>query len=142
MAAAKKGDKVRVHYTGKLENGEVFDSSEGREPLEFTIGEGMIIPGFENAVSGLEVGAENSITIPPEEAYGAPRLELINNVNREHLPQEIEPVVGMQLQATAQDGSAMPVTITAVTEESVTVDANHPLAGRTLLFDIKLVEIV
>ena len=142
MAEAKTGDKVRVHYTGTLEDGTTFDSSEGRDPLEFTLGENQVIPGFEQAVCGLNVGEEKSVTIPPEEAYGMPNPEMQTTLSKSQLPEGLEPEVGMMLQANAPDGSALSVKITGVDDDTISVDANHPLAGKTLTFAISLVEIL
>lgn len=142
MTQVKEGDKVKVHYTGTLEDGSTFDSSEGREPLEFTVGENMVIPGFEKAVVGLETGGETSVTIQPEDAYGQPNLDMIHVVDRSQLPEGLKPEEGMMLQASAPDGSAIPVRITQVDDSTVTVDANHPLAGKALTFCIRLMEVL
>lgn len=143
MSKAKEGDTVKVHYTGSLEDGSVFDSSKERdEPLEFTLGEGQLIPGFEKAVEGMGVGDSTSVDIPSKEAYGDRRDDLEMEISREELPDNIEPEVGMQLQMQQQqNGKAIPVQITAVDEETVTLDANHPLAGKDLKFDIEVVDI-
>lgn len=141
MPNARAGDTVRVHYTGKLGDESVFDSSSGRDPLEFTIGEGRVIPGFEKAVEGMEVGEERTVTIPAQEAYGERRDEMVATVGRDQFPPTIDPEVGQQLQMN-QNGQAIPVRVTDVSEESVTLDANHPLAGQDLKFDVELVEIV
>jgi peptidylprolyl isomerase len=149
MTQAKKGDKVKVHYTGKLESGEVFDSSECGEsecgcesgPLEFTIGQGEVIPGFEQAVTGMIPGESKTIIIPVEEAYGTRNEELVQVVERSNVPQEVTPEVGTWLEVTAENGKQFPVVITEVTDSHVTLDANHPLAGRELTFDIRLEEI-
>lgn len=141
MASARPGDTVRVHYTGKLGDETVFDSSAGRDPLEFTIGEGRVIPGFETAVEGMAVGEERTVTIPVEQAYGERRDEMVATVGRDQFPPSIEPEVGLQLQMN-QNGQPIPVRVTEVSEESVTLDANHPLAGQDLTFDVELVEIV
>ena len=141
MSEVKKGDKVKIHYTGKLKDGSIFDSSEGREPLEFTVGGNMVVPGFENGVIGMKKGENKTISISPEEAYGEHNAEQVSVVERSQLPEDMEPEVGMALQATGQDGSVIPVAITEVNEETVTVDANHPLAGKQLIFDLELVEI-
>ncbi len=138
---AKANDKVQVHYKGSLSNGEVFDSSEGREPLEFTLGSGQIIPGFEQGVLGMEVDESKTINIPAAEAYGEPREELIQEVSKEHLPEEIKPEVGMQLMSKAPDGQETPLVVTEVKDESIVVDANHPLAGKDLTFELTLVSI-
>jgi len=142
LSQVKEGDKVKVHYTGTLNDGSVFDSSREREPLEFEIGSGSIIPGFEKAVLELTPGNSTTVEIPSTEAYGEVREDMIISVEREKLPADIDPEVGMQLQLQQPEGGAMPVVISDVTESHVTIDANHPLAGRDLKFDIELVEIV
>jgi peptidylprolyl isomerase len=142
MSAAKPGDTVRIHYTGKLEDGTQFDSSEGREPLQFAVGGGQVIPGFDNAVEGMAVGDKKSVTIEPEEAYGQRHDELVQDVPKDQLPDDLTPAVGMQLQAKDPSGQLMRLSVTAIDDESITVDGNHPLAGKTLNFDIELVEIV
>jgi FKBP-type peptidyl-prolyl cis-trans isomerase 2 len=141
MSNAKNGDKVRVHYTGKLESGEVFDSSEGRNPLEFTIGENQVLKKFEESVEGLKVGDSANIFIPAAEAYGVRHDHLVVQVPKDRLPETIEPEVGMKLQTQTADGP-MVVQITEVGESEVTIDANHELADKNLNFDIKLVEIL
>ncbi|HDZ24044.1 MAG TPA: peptidylprolyl isomerase [Desulfobacteraceae bacterium] len=141
MSKAKDGDTVKVHYTGQLENGEVFDSSRQRDPLEFVIGSGNVIPGFENGIIDMEVGDSKRITISPEEGYGERREELVVKVIRNEFPEHISPAVGQQLQIKQGEGDVLNVNITALDEESVTLDANHPLAGHTLLFDVELMEI-
>lgn len=142
MSQVKEGDKVKVHYTGTLNDGSVFDSSREREPLEFEIGSGSIIPGFEKAVLELAPGDSTTIEIPSAEAYGEVREDMIITVEREKLPADIDPEVGMQLQLQQPDGGAMPVVVSDLTESHITIDANHPLAGRDLKFEIELVEIV
>lgn len=137
----KANDKVRVHYTGTLKNGEVFDSSKGREPLEFTIGAGQIIPGFENGIMGMKVEETKIIEIPVGEAYGEVRAELIQEVSKTQLPAEIKPEVGMQLSSQGPDGQPIPLVVTEVKEETFTVDANHPLAGKDLVFEVSIVSI-
>lgn len=141
MTKVKENSKVKVHYTGTLENGEVFDSSREREPLEFTMGQGQLIPGFEKAVLGLEKGESTKVTISVDEAYGEKNPDLVQTVNKSELPEEIKPEVGMQLISRTPDGHEIPVVITEVTEETFTVDANHPLAGKALTFDIEVVDI-
>lgn len=141
MSKAKSGDTVRVHYTGKLEDGTQFDSSAGGDPLEFSLGEGNVIPGFENAVEGMEIGESKSVTIEAEQAYGPRHEQLVQDVPREQLPNDMQPAVGMQLQAQGEDGRTMRLVVTAVEDETITVDGNHPLAGRSLNFDIELVSI-
>lgn len=141
MADAKAGDTVKVHYTGKLEDGTVFDSSADREPLQFTIGEGNIVPGFENAVVGMSPGQSKTETIPCTEAYGPRREELIQSIERSAIPEDIALLEGQRLQVSHPDGQAMVVTVTEVSDESVTLDGNHMLAGKDLVFEIELVEI-
>jgi FKBP-type peptidyl-prolyl cis-trans isomerase 2 len=138
---AKSGDTVKVDYTGKLSDGTVFDSSIGKQPLEFTLGAKQVIVGFENAVIGMKVGESKTVTIPVDEAYGRYRDDLVFTVNRSELPEGLEPQVGQQLTATNTDGSTTIVTIIEVSEETVTIDANHTLAGKDLTFEITLVEI-
>ena len=141
MTKVKDGDTVKVHYKGSLEDGSVFDSSEDREPLEFTLGSRQLIPGFEKAVIGMEQGESTTITIPSKEAYGEPREDLILDVPKDNLPDDIEPQIGMQLQVNRPDGDPIPVRVTNVGDEQVKLDANHPLAGEDLTFEIELVEI-
>jgi peptidylprolyl isomerase len=140
MSKAKSGDTVRIHYTGKLDDGTVFDSSRGREPLEFTIGTQQVIPGFENAVVGMEAGEVKTVRIPVDEAYGDRRNELVLEVSRDQFPDHIEPRVGQQLQLS-QDGQLAVVTIADVAGDVVILDANHPLAGKDLTFELELVGI-
>lgn len=142
MAQAKHGDTVKVHYTGKLDDGTVFDTSVDRDPLQFTIGEGQIIPSFEQAVLGMNPGESKTIKIPTDEAYGTHREEMVMVVDRNQLPADLNPEVGQQLQSRQPGGRTIVVTVTDVSESSVTVDANHPLAGKDLNFDIQLIEIV
>jgi peptidylprolyl isomerase len=140
VKTAAQGDTVRVHYTGTLDDGTVFDSSEGRDPLEFTIGSNTVIPGFESAVVGLTVGESTRVVIGPEDAYG-PRLDgKVVVVERSRLPDEPEPEPGMVLQAHGPDGTIL-LTITDVADDQVTLDGNHPLAGQQLTFEIELAEI-
>ncbi|PKD44906.1 FKBP-type peptidyl-prolyl cis-trans isomerase [Rhodohalobacter barkolensis] len=141
MSQVKDGDTVKVHYTGTLKDGTVFDTSAEREPLEFTLGQGQLIPGFEKAVQGLAEGDSTEVDIPSEEAYGESREDLVISVPKDQLPDDVEPQVGMQLQVNQQDGQPIPVRITEVGEENLTLDANHPLAGQDLKFEIELVEI-
>ncbi|MGD8983010.1 MAG: peptidylprolyl isomerase [Desulfobacteraceae bacterium] len=141
MSKVKDGDTVKVHYTGKLENGDVFDSSREREPFEFTVGNKAVIPGFEKGVIGMGVGDTKTIEILPEEAYGAKQDELVVEVQKTELPDDITPTIGQRLQIKQQDGNPIVVTITDLTEDSITLDANHPLAGYTLFFDVELVDI-
>ncbi len=141
MTNLKDGDTAKVHYTGKLEDGRVFDTSKEREPLEFTVGEGSIIPGFEEGVVGMEIGETRSLEVPPEAAYGPRREELVFNIPSDHFPEHITPEIGMQLQIKQQDGTPFAAVITDMEEEEVTLDANHPLAGQTLYFEVELLEI-
>jgi len=140
-AGAKTGDTVKVHYTGSLEDGTVFDTSVGGEPLAFTLGEGLLIPGFEQAVTGMVVGETKTVTILADEAYGPYLDDRVLVVQRDQLPEDQEPEVGGQVQLTLMDGGILIATITEVTETTVTIDANPPLAGMDLTFEIELVEI-
>jgi peptidylprolyl isomerase len=142
MAQAQYGNTVKVHYTGKLEDGQIFDTSIQREPLQFTIGEDQVIPGFEQAIVGMAPGESKTTKLSPDTAYGPHRKEMVAVVDRNKLPEHLEPKVGEQLQVRQPDDQAMIVTIAEVTESTVTLDANHPLAGKELTFDIQLVEIV
>jgi len=141
MSQAKDGDTVKIHYTGKLDDGTQFDSSEGQDPLEFTMGQGQMIPGFEKAVEGMAVGDKKSVNIPAEEAYGERHEQLIQEVPKNALPDDLQVEVGMPLQAQGGDGQVIDLVITTVNDESIIVDGNHPLAGQALNFDIHLVEI-
>ncbi len=138
----RQGDTVRVHYTGKLNDGTTFDSSKDRDPLEFTLGKGSIIPGFEKVVEGMEPGDEKTEKIAHDQAYGEHRSELVFDVGRDQLPPDLEVVAGQRLQMTQKNGQAVPVTVTEVNDQSVKLDANHPLAGQDLTFTIRVVEIV
>ena len=142
MAAAKSGDTVRIHYTGTLGDGTQFDTSAGRDPLEFALGGGQVIPGFDAAVTGMSTGDQKTVTIEPDDAYGQRHEQLVQQVPRNTLPDNIDPAVGMQLQSQSPDGQIMNLVIVEVEEESITLDANHPLSGHALTFDIELVEIV
>ena len=141
MSEAKAGDNVRIHYTGKLDDGTQFDSSVGQDPLEFQLGSGQVIPGFDKAVEGMSVGDTQSVRIEATDAYGERHEQLIQTVPRTALPDEINPEVGMPLQSRSPEGQVMNLVITEVTDESITVDGNHPLAGFALNFDIELVAI-
>lgn len=141
MSGAKKGDSVKVHYTGKLHDGSVFDSSLNREPLEFEVGAGMMIAGFDKAVDGMNVGDKKTAKIPAAEAYGEKNREMIIEVPKAQLPPDLKPEVGQQLSMQQPNGQALPVVVSNVMEETVEIDANHPLAGKDLVFDIELVEI-
>ena len=142
MKQAKNGDTVKVHYTGKLKDGNVFDTSTNHAPLQFTIGDGQIIPGFEQAVIGMNPGESKTTNVSMDEAYGPHRKENLLEVNREHFPAHTEPKVGQQFQIPQQNGRKLIVTVADISESSITLDANHPLAGKDLTFDIELVEIL
>ncbi len=142
MAEVKTGDTIRLHYTGTLTDGTTFDSSAGREPLEFTVGSGQIIPGLDKAMPGMTPGDTKKVEIPAEEAYGAHDADRAQTVPRDQLPDEIPAEVGTQLQLQSPEGQAIPVVISDVSDETITIDANHPLAGKDLVFDVELVEIV
>ncbi len=141
MAQAKKGDKVQVHYTGKLDDGTVFDSSQGRDPLEFQLGTGSVIPGFEEAVMGMQEGESKTAYIPADQAYGEYHDEMLLTVSRDQFPPDLEPQVGQELQLREQDGQTFVVQVKDVSDDEVTLDANHPLAGEDLTFDIQLVKV-
>ena len=138
---AKKGDAVKVHYTGRLEDGSVFDSSVSRDPLGFTLGDGNMIKGFDAAVYGMVVGDKKTVTIPAVEAYGERRQDMMIDIPLAQVPPHIQPELGMQLTLQGPGGQPMPVTVVDVTEEKITLDANHDLAGKDLIFDIELVTI-
>jgi peptidylprolyl isomerase len=135
---AQNGDTVRVHYTGTLGDGTEFDSSAGREPLAFTVGGGQVIPGFDEAIRGMEAGEQKTVTIPADEAYGHHRSEMVLQVERDALPEGLDPEVGDELALTTPEGQQVPVRVTEVTEEGVVLDANHPLAGEDLTFELTL----
>jgi peptidylprolyl isomerase len=141
MAQVQQGNLVKVHYTGRLEDGTEFDSSAGIDPMEFTIGNSEVIPGFEQAILGMVPGESKTVTLAPEEAYGPQQEEMIAVVARKDLPEDIELIVGNQLEVTQDDGSSFVVMVTELTGDAVTLDANHPLAGKSLIFDLNLVEI-
>lgn len=142
MSKVEKGNKVKVHYTGKLTDDTVFDSSREREPIEFTVDAGQMIKGFDNAVVGMAVGETKKVEVPVNEAYGPKKDEAMITVNKSQLPEGMEPAVGMQLEATQQDGNKQLLVVAEVKDEDVVLDANHPLAGKDLVFDIELMEIV
>ncbi|HWR33657.1 MAG TPA: peptidylprolyl isomerase [Chitinophagaceae bacterium] len=142
MAQVKSGDKVKVHYHGKLTSGETFDSSEGRAPLEFEVGSGMVIKGFDDGVTGMAVGDKKTINIAYNEAYGPRNPEMVIEMPRERFPKDMELEIGMQLGMSDQNGQQFQVTIVEIKEDVVMLDANHPLAGQDLIFDLELVEIV
>lgn len=150
MAQAQAGNRVKVHYTGRLDDGTVFDSSECSDeacgcdhgPLEFTVGGGEVIPGFDQGVTGLAVGESKTIHIPAEQAYGERNEDMVVVVPRSDLPPDMKPEVGQQLEVTQEDGQVFQVRVIDVTDDTITIDANHPLAGQALNFDIRLVEIL
>ena len=142
MSAVQSGNTVKVHYTGKFDDGEIFDTSEGSEPLAFTVGAGQVIPGFDHALVGMQIGETRNIVVPPGEAYGAREEGLVQTIRREQFKLgDFEPEVGMALEMRTQDGHSIPLVIIELTETLVTLDANHPLAGETLHFALQLVEI-
>ena len=142
MAQAKTGDTVKVHYTGKLEDGTIFDTSADREPLQFTVGEGQLIPDFEQAVVGMNPGESKTVQIPSDRAYGPHLQEMVMVVDRNDFPADLEPKVDQRLQVSQSDGRTFAVTVTAVSESKVTLDGNHPLASKDLTFEVQLSEIV
>lgn len=142
MTTAENGKKVQVHYTGKLETGDVFDSSQGREPLEFTMGSGQMIPGFEKGIIGMSVGDKKEITLTPEEGYGERREDLVAEYDKSMFPPDMELKEGMQLQTQTETGQVLPLVVTKIDGDKVTLDANHFLAGKNLIFEIELVAVV
>ena len=141
MSQVKEHNTVKVNYTGKLSDGQVFDSSEGKEPLEFTLGQGHLIPGFEKALIDMKLKEKKTITIVTEQAYGEIDNDLIQEVNKSKLPQDINPEVGMGLVSKSQDGQETNLVIVEVREESIVIDGNHPLAGKDLIFDLEVLGI-
>ena len=141
MSQAKAGDSVKIHYTGTLDDGTQFDSSAGRDPLAFELGSGQVIPGFDKAVEGMAVGDNKTVNIPAEDAYGPHQPAMVQDVPKSALPDDMEPAEGMGLQAQGPDGQVVNLVVTEVKQESITVDGNHPLAGKALNFDIELVSI-
>ena len=142
MEQVKNGDKVKVHYNGRLTSGETFDSSEGRQPLEFEVGSGMVIKGFDDGVTGMKVGDKKTINIPVENAYGEKSQEMLIDYPKSQFPEQIELRVGTDLMMSSASGQQFQVKIAEIKDEVVVLDANHPLAGEELVFDIELVEIV
>jgi FKBP-type peptidyl-prolyl cis-trans isomerase 2 len=142
MSDARPGDTVRIHYTGTLSDGSTFDSSEGRDPLEFTVGSGQIISGLDSAIAGMAVGETKTVTVPAAEAYGDHNPDGVQSVPRDQVPDHIPLDLGTQLSVQTGDGRTLPVTVTEVTPEAVVLDANHPLAGKDLTFEVELVEIL
>ncbi len=141
MAQAKEGDTVKVHYTGKLEDGEIFDTSQDDDPLEFKIGGGKVIRGFEQGVVGMNEGESKTVEIPSDEAYGPHHQELVIDIEMDQFPDDLDPEVGQQFKMRQPDGPTIIVAVAEITDDSVTLDANHPLAGKDLTFDIQLIEI-
>ncbi|WP_044405004.1 peptidylprolyl isomerase [Lacinutrix sp. Hel_I_90] len=141
MTQVKENNTVKVNYTGKLADGQVFDSSEGKEPLEFTLGQGQIIPGFEKGLIDMKLNEKKTITIAKEEAYGDINEQLRQEVKKTELPEDIKPEVGMGLVSKSPDGQEMNLRVVEVSEESIVVDGNHPLAGKDLIFDLEVVDI-
>ena len=141
MTTAKQGDTVRIHYTGTLDDGRTFDSSEGSDPLEFKLGDRQVIAGFENAVEGMTPGEEKTVTIEPAQAYGQRDENLVQTVSRDRFPADAQIEIGTQFQASTQSGPVV-VTVVEMSDDDVTVDANHMLAGQRLTFALKLVEVV
>lgn len=142
MGQAKSGDTVRVHYTGRLEDGTQFDSSEGRDPLQFQVGGGQIIPGLEKQIEGMNEGDKATVTVPADEAYGPRDERQVQTVPRSAFPADLDLKMGASLQATTPEGRQIPLTVVGMSDDDVTVDANHPLAGHDLIFDVELIEIV
>lgn len=142
MTEVKSGDTVRIHYTGTFADGSSFDSSTGRDPLEFTVGGGQIVPGLDKAIPGMTVGEQKKVTVSPAEGYGESDPQAIQSVARSDIPAEIELSVDAVLQVQNQEGRTMHVRVAEITDDTVALDANHPLAGKELIFDIELVEIV
>jgi peptidylprolyl isomerase len=141
MSVAKVGSRVSVAYVGKTEDGTVFENKTAAEPLEFTVGDGNIISGFDIAVQGMKVGEKKTVKLPAKDAYGDHRSELVAEVAKDRLPTNITPTIGQQLEISQADGSALSVFVTNVSGESITLDGNHPLAGKTLVFDIELLNL-
>jgi FKBP-type peptidyl-prolyl cis-trans isomerase 2 len=141
MTQVKENNTVKVHYTGKLADGEIFDSSEGKEPLAFTLGQGSLIPGFEKGLIDMKLNEKKTITIPADEAYGDPREDLLIEVPKSELPQEMDPEVGMGLVSRTPEGQEINLLVVEVKEDTVVLDGNHPLAGKELIFDLEVVEI-
>ena len=140
MAVIQKGDTISVHYTGRLSDGEIFDSSEGREPLKFTVGAGQMIPGFDAAVVGMALGEKKTVAIAPEQAYGPRNEEYVFDFPRANVPEGMQVTLGMQVQLQDNAGNPIPATVVSIGEEKIGMDCNHPLAGKTLEFDITIAE--
>jgi peptidylprolyl isomerase len=141
MTQVKKGDTVKIHYTGRLQDGSVFDSSSDREPLQFSIGRGQVIPGFEEAVVGMKIGDKKTVEIPCSKAYGERNPSMVIVVDRKHVPEGLNPEVGQRLEMGSPSGELVHVTVVKTDDQNITLDANPPLAGEDLTFDIELVEV-
>jgi FKBP-type peptidyl-prolyl cis-trans isomerase 2 len=141
MQQVQNGDKIKVHYHGKLRSGETFDSSEGRDPLEFTVGSGQVIKGFDEGVKGMKVGDKKTVEIHVTDAYGEKQQEMMIEFPKDQFPADMNPEVGMQLMMSNGSGQQFPVTVAEVKDASIVLDANHPLAGQDLIFDLELVSI-
>jgi len=142
MAQAQKGDKVKVHCLGKLEDGTTFFNTAQQDPMEVTVGAGQVIPGFDRALEGMASGEKKTIDIPPDDAYGPRREEMVQDITRDKIPPDLNPKVGDTLNLQHESGQAIPVRVTNVSDSTVTLDANHPLAGKNLTFDIHLIDII
>ncbi len=138
----KEGDTIKIHYTAKLKDGDVFESSRGHVPFQFKVGEGSVIPGLEKAVIGMKVGETKTVEVSPEDGFGPRHEELVFRVDKKSIPQDIDPFIGQNLQMQHPDGGIVNLTVTDINEDTVTLDANHPLAGNMIIFDLELVEIV
>ncbi len=138
---AKQGDKVKIHYTGKLDDGDVFASSKNKGPIEFTLGQGQVMPGIEESVEGMKPGESKTVTVPSDKAYGPRRQELMQEIPKKEMPGDIKPEVGQRLNVKWSDGKETAVSVIDVSETSVTIDANHPLAGKDIVFELELVGI-
>jgi peptidylprolyl isomerase len=141
MAQTKSGDRVKIHYTGKLEDGTIFADSKKGEPLEFTLGAGQVIPGVDEAVHGMEPGQSKKVIVPSDKAYGPRQEGLTQDIPKDQLPEEMQPQVGQRMKVDRPDGEPMVVSITAVSDSNITIDANHPLAGKDLNFELELLEV-
>ena len=142
MNQVKENNTVKVNYTGKLADGQVFDSSEGKEPIEFTLGQGQLIPGFEKGLIDMKLNEKKTINMTKDDAYGEVNETLIQEVKKTDLPQDMEPKVGMGLVSKSPDGQEINLMVVEVKEETIVIDGNHPLAGRDLIFDLEVVEII
>ena len=142
MKFAENGDTVKIHYTGKLNSGEVFDSSEGRDPLEFQLGSGLVIEGFNDGILGMKEGEKKVLNIPSEKAYGERREEYLIDVAKDNLPPDLTPEVGMQLSMSSPDNNPIQVSVIEISNESIKIDANPPLAGKDLIFEVELLGVL